>query len=164
MARPSQQTEKPPRSVHATLVSARGRGILITGAPGIGKSELALSLIDRGAQLVADDSPRLQQHDGQLWGLGRPGFEGKLHLQSIGMADIRKLYGEEAIAKQTVIRLIVHLDDCPQAIQGDRLLTGQWDRMAIASTPLPRLTLSPSRNINLALLVETAVQQKIPEN
>jgi len=46
----------------ASCVSVAGKALLIEGAPGSGKSSLALALIDRGAMLVGDDgiilSPR----------------------------------------------------------------------------------------------------------
>ena len=41
--------------VHATCVSLDDMGLLIRGPSGIGKSDLALRLIDTGARLVADD-------------------------------------------------------------------------------------------------------------
>ena len=42
-------------TIHATCVAIEGRGVLIVGPSGSGKSDLALRLIDRGAALVADD-------------------------------------------------------------------------------------------------------------
>ena len=43
------------QSVHGTCVEINGEAILIKGDPGVGKSSLALQLIDRGALLIADD-------------------------------------------------------------------------------------------------------------
>lgn len=44
-----------PPTIHATTVAIDGRAVLIEGASGAGKSDLALRLIDRGAVLIADD-------------------------------------------------------------------------------------------------------------
>lgn len=44
-----------PATIHATAISIAGAGVLLTGRPGSGKSDLALRLIDRGAILIADD-------------------------------------------------------------------------------------------------------------
>jgi len=52
--------------VHGTVVHWHGRGILLLGPSGSGKSDLALRLIDRGAALVADDLVRISARDGRL--------------------------------------------------------------------------------------------------
>ena len=44
-----------PELVHATAIALNGRGILLAGKSGSGKSDLAIRLIDRGAKLVCDD-------------------------------------------------------------------------------------------------------------
>lgn len=46
--------------LHATCVEWFGRGVLIRGKSGAGKSDLALRLIDAGAALVADDQVLLE--------------------------------------------------------------------------------------------------------
>jgi serine kinase of HPr protein (carbohydrate metabolism regulator) len=53
-------------TVHATCVAIDGRGILIRGRSGAGKSDLALRLIDRGARLVSDDYTILAASGGRL--------------------------------------------------------------------------------------------------
>ncbi|PTX57283.1 Hpr(Ser) kinase/phosphatase [Litoreibacter ponti] len=45
----------PPSQIHATCVALGGRGLLILGASGSGKSGLALQLMAYGAELVCDD-------------------------------------------------------------------------------------------------------------
>ena len=52
--------------VHASCVSVDGRGLLITGSSGSGKSDLALRLIDGGALLIADDQTELSIENGEL--------------------------------------------------------------------------------------------------
>ncbi len=42
-------------SIHGTLIDGRGVGVLLRGESGVGKSECALALIERGYSLVADD-------------------------------------------------------------------------------------------------------------
>jgi hypothetical protein len=53
-------------TLHASCVAIDGRGILLTGASGSGKSDLALRLIDRGAVLVGDDGIVVQARNGRL--------------------------------------------------------------------------------------------------
>ncbi|MEN8196664.1 MAG: hypothetical protein ABFS30_09120, partial [Pseudomonadota bacterium] len=56
----------PGRQVHATCVEISGCGVLIRGAPGSGKSDLALRLIEEGARLVADDRTDVAVVQGRL--------------------------------------------------------------------------------------------------
>ncbi|MBY6068615.1 HPr kinase/phosphatase C-terminal domain-containing protein [Leisingera aquaemixtae] len=75
--------------LHASCVALEGRGLLITGTSGQGKSALALQLMAYGAQLVADDRVLLRQMDGQvvasapepIRGLVEARFMGLLHAQ-----------------------------------------------------------------------------------
>lgn len=46
---------------HGTCVDWGGRGVLLLGPSGSGKSDLALRLIDAGAVLVADDQTELSE-------------------------------------------------------------------------------------------------------
>ncbi|MBV7397377.1 HPr kinase/phosphatase C-terminal domain-containing protein [Mameliella sp. DP3N28-2] len=52
--------------LHATSVAVAGRGLLIRGASGSGKSGLALEMMARGALLIADDRTIVRRHDGRL--------------------------------------------------------------------------------------------------
>jgi len=52
--------------VHATAVAIDGGAVLLRGPPGCGKSDLALRLIDRGAQLIADDQALLVRRDAHI--------------------------------------------------------------------------------------------------
>ena len=54
-------------TLHATCVAVEGRGVLITGPSGSGKSSLALALMAHGARLVADDRVTLSLREGTLW-------------------------------------------------------------------------------------------------
>ena len=82
----SETTTSPsPRLRQATCVAIGGRGILIEGAPGSGKSSLALALIDRGAALVGDDGVALRVSDGQLLASPAPATRGLLEVRGLGL-------------------------------------------------------------------------------
>jgi serine kinase of HPr protein (carbohydrate metabolism regulator) len=66
-------------------VAIGGRGVLIDGPPGIGKSSLALALIDRGATLVGDDGVLLEPRHGRLWALPPPNIAGLLEIRNVGL-------------------------------------------------------------------------------
>lgn len=52
--------------LHATCVAVDGRGVLIVGPSGSGKSALALRLLSLGARLVADDRTEVTVTGGRL--------------------------------------------------------------------------------------------------
>lgn len=74
-------------AVQLTCVALGGRGVLIQGAPGSGKSSLALALIDRGAVLVGDDGILLHEQGGRLIAAPHPNITGKLEVRNLGLVD-----------------------------------------------------------------------------
>lgn len=69
----------------ATCVAVGGRGLLIEGPPGAGKSSLALALIDRGAALVGDDGVELERRGDALWALPPPNIRGLIEVRNLGL-------------------------------------------------------------------------------
>ena len=75
-------------SVQASVVAMDGRGILLTGPPGSGKSELAVQLVDRGALLVADDLVSMALVGGWLHALPAARYAGRIMLRGVGLLDV----------------------------------------------------------------------------
>lgn len=69
----------------STCVAIAGRAILIEGAPGVGKSDLALRLIDRGAMLIGDDSILLERAEDRLVARPHPATRGLLEVRNLGL-------------------------------------------------------------------------------
>jgi serine kinase of HPr protein (carbohydrate metabolism regulator) len=86
----------------ASCVGVQGRGVLIEGPPGSGKSSLALALIDRGATLVGDDGVMLEAREGRLWALPPPNIAGLLEIRNVGLARLP--------AEPAPVALILRLD------------------------------------------------------
>ncbi|MEE1878335.1 HPr kinase/phosphorylase [Altererythrobacter litoralis] len=74
--------------VQATAVAIGGRALLLEGAPGSGKSSLALALIDRGAQLIGDDGVRLLREGDSVAASPPPNIAGKLEIRGVGIVDL----------------------------------------------------------------------------
>lgn len=72
-------------TLHATCVAVEGRGVLITGPSGSGKSGLALSLMALGARLVADDQVTLSVTEGALWATCPPAIRGMIEARGMGL-------------------------------------------------------------------------------
>lgn len=72
----------------ATGVAIDGRGLLLTGEPGTGKTSLALALIDRGATLIGDDSISLTISGDRLIASPPPHISGKIEIRNVGIAKL----------------------------------------------------------------------------
>ena len=72
-------------TVHATTVCRDGRGLLILGASGRGKSGLALQLIAYGATLVSDDRTDLFLRDGRVMARSPAALEGMIEARGMGL-------------------------------------------------------------------------------
>ena len=77
-------------NVHATLISFQGKGILLTGESGSGKSDLALRLImEQNAKLVADDRVILEKHNDKLIGYAPLNLANKLEVRGLGIVEFK---------------------------------------------------------------------------
>ncbi len=127
----------------ATCVALRGRGVLIEGPPGSGKSSLALALIDRGAQLVGDDGVLLERRGQALFALPHPNTVGLLEVRNVGIIAYPSL-------AECPVAMVVALDHAaPRYIDRPE----QTERAGIA---LPLVRLWPDSQV-LALRVELAL-------
>ena len=77
--------------VHATTIAIGGRGVLISGPPGSGKSDLALRLIDRGAVLVSDDQTLVRGEGGRALATAPATIAGKLEVRGLGIVAMARV-------------------------------------------------------------------------
>jgi HPr kinase/phosphorylase len=148
---------------HGVFLDVLGFGIMITGDSQIGKSELALELISRGAGLVADDAVEIFQ-------IGPETVQGRcptilrdfLEVRGIGVLNIKAIFGETAVRPRKTLRLIVHLErPTEDYFRGlDRLQT-KSSTTTILGVEIPTVTLAVVAGRNLAVLVEAAVRHYI---
>ena len=127
----------------ATAVAIGGRALLIEGPPGSGKSSLALALIDRGAQLVGDDSLMLEPRDGRLFARPHPETTGLLEVRNLGLIPL-------PVCESASIALVLRLDrDAPRFVEAA-------DRVEQLGLDLPLLRLWPDSPV-LAIKAELAL-------
>jgi HPr kinase/phosphorylase len=135
--------------IHASVVAVGGLGVLIRGAPGAGKSDLALRLIDAGAILVADDYCEAKAVGGRLVAHPPPAISGKLEVRGFGIVELPHV-------PSATIGLIVDL--VPEA-EIERLPDPKADGAeTIDGVRVPRLRLDPTHasaaaKVRLALRV-----------
>jgi HPr kinase/phosphorylase len=133
---------------HATLVDIYGVGVLVTGRSGIGKSETALDLVERGHRLVADDLVVItRQSRDVLVGAGRENAEHLMEIRGLGIIDIFPLFGVRAIRMQKRVEVELRLEDWDDAKNYDR---HGLDREAteILGVAIPKVTVPifPGKN------------------
>lgn len=119
------------QTVHGTCVSIDGVGVLLRGAPGSGKSDLALRLIDGGAQLVADDRVVLDRREGGLWARAPSTLAGLLEVRGIGVVKIGAI-------DEAPVRLVVDL-----APPGQIARLPECDEVTLQGESLPLHRLAP---------------------
>jgi HPr kinase/phosphorylase len=102
----------PVTSVHASLVDVYGCGLLFTGRSGIGKSETALDLVERGHRLVADDVVTITRRQGDvLIGSGNQLLRHHMEIRGLGIIDVQSIFGIRSIRLQKRVEVEVHLKE-----------------------------------------------------
>lgn len=147
----------PEESVHGTLMEITGLGVLITGGSGMGKSETALELINRGHRLVADDAVIVKRVGDKLIGRAPEKTKFYMEVRGIGIIDVRRMYGVGAILGSEHIDLVLDLQKWEERVQTDRLGSTKMSR-EILGIPVPKLTLPVMPGRNLAIVAEVAAR------
>lgn len=147
-------------SLHGVFMDVLGMGVLITGASGTGKSELALELISRGHRLVADDCAEFTRLTPSIINGSSPlGLSGFMEVRGLGILNVPMMFGDSAIKAAKYLRLIIHLEmmDADRLRQLDRL-DGDYQTRKVLGLHIPQITLPIAPGRNLAVLVECAVR------
>lgn len=127
----------------ASCVSIGGAAILITGESGIGKSELALALIDRGARLISDDQVALRCAGACLIASPAQNIAGQIEVRNLGLMPM-------ATGPECPVALLVELNrDAPRWIE-------RCDQRVILGVAIPQIGLTPDSRV-LAIKAEMAL-------
>ncbi|MCL1924286.1 MAG: HPr(Ser) kinase/phosphatase [Defluviitaleaceae bacterium] len=101
----------PKVTLHGVLIDIFGEGVMIMGDSGIGKSETALELIKRGHRLIADDAIDIKRiSSNTLIGQCPSLIQNFMEVRGIGIIDVQKMFGVEALKTSQVIDLILNLE------------------------------------------------------
>lgn len=148
----------PGLTLHGVFLSVHGLGVLLTGPSGVGKSELALDLITRGHALVADDAVEFRRRaGGVLVGASSPLLAGFMEARGLGVLDIGRCYGAQAVKAEERLDLIIRLDDTPRPhFSGEERLRGRRSLRRLLDVEVPEIFLARGLGHNLAPMVETA--------
>jgi len=136
-------------TVHGSLVDVYGVGVLITGRSGIGKSEVALDLVERGHRLVADDVVYLTRRtEGILIGSCSETLLHHMEIRGIGIIDVCSLFGVHAVRFQKRVEIELHLEEWEEGQDYDRTgLEEKYTSYLDVSIPTVNLPIFPGKNI-----------------
>ena len=137
--------------VHGSLVDVYGTGLLFTGRSGIGKSEIALDLVERGHRLVSDDVVTLtKKTEGVLIGSGSKMLKHFMEIRGVGILDVRQMFGVRAIRLQKRVETEVELVEWDKTKDFERLgLEEQYKDYLGVKVPHIRLPIYPGKNITV---------------
>lgn len=152
----------PETTVHGVLMRVLGLGILLLGKSGIGKSEAALALLNRGHSLVADDVVQaVESAPGVLKGRAPEGLRHHIEIRGLGVLNVAEIFGTLATREETPIDLAIEFFDAGEAseVESDRL--GIDDRtLAILGAEIPYLQIHLRPGRDIATLVEVAARNQ----
>jgi HPr kinase/phosphorylase len=141
----------PQMEMHGTLVDVYGIGLLFTGRSGIGKSECALDLIERGHRLVADDVVEVTRTGEEvIIGRYREVLKHNIEIRGVGVIDVQAIFGIRGIRMQKRIEVEVNLQDWDDAADYERLgLERQSSEILGVRVPKVIVPLFPGKNITV---------------
>jgi len=153
--------------VHGGLVEILGVGVLLRGASGIGKSECALELVQRGYRLVADDVVKIdvvapEQEGGAPVLLGRAPelIRHYMEIRGIGLVCVPDLYGPDSVLLEARIDLVCRLERWQEGAAYERIgLERETELLGEIAMPTVVLPVRPARS--MATLVEVAARDHL---
>lgn len=144
--------------INGVLMDIMGQGILIRGQSGIGKSETALELINKGHQLISDDLVEfyLDSNDEPV-GRSIEKIRNWLEVRGLGVINIIDLFGVGAVLEEKKLDLVINLENWDPKKKYDRLGEGNL-YFKILGKDIPMINIPVALGRNLSTLVEVAVK------
>ncbi len=147
--------------LHGVLVEVSGIGILISGESGIGKSECALELINRGHRLVSDDLVHVERKGkGSLRGRSPERTRYFMEIRGLGLINVKSLFGVAAVAEETPIEVNVELVPWKEETVFDRIESEERRRI-ILGVAIPLVRVPVRSGGNMATIVEIVAKNRL---
>lgn len=136
--------------LHGTMVDVYGIGILISGKSGLGKSEVALDLIERGHRLVSDDVVMLTKKGNTLLASATEMNKHFMEIRGLGIIDVMSMFGIRSIRYQKRLEVVLELSPWDETKNIDRTgLDNDTTEILDTTIPLIHLPITPGKNITV---------------
>ena len=139
------------QTVHGSLVDVYGIGMLLIGKSGIGKSEVALDLVERGHRLVADDVVIVTKKEEQvIMGAGTDLVQHFMEIRGLGLVDVRAMFGVRAIRYQKRVEVVVSMQLWDPDEEYTRLgMVDEAYPLLGTHLPMVKLPITPGKNVTV---------------
>ncbi len=141
---------------HGSMVDVYGVGVLLTGKSGLGKSEIALDLIERGHGLVADDVVVIRRKgESMVLNAKRNDIiDHFMEIRGLGVVDVKANFGIRAIRDVKEVQVVVELLEWNKELGYERLgLDTKCTKILGVEVPLVELPIFPGKNITVIIEV-----------
>lgn len=148
----------PETLIHGVFLNIYGKGVIIKGDSGIGKSEIALELVKRGHLLVADDAVELYHLGQSIVGKAPEVLTNLLEIRGIGVIDVSKMFGISSILDKDKVDLIIQLDRWVPSREYTRVGVEENDSTEeILGVKIPKIVVPVSSGRSMSVIIEAAV-------
>ncbi len=143
-------------NLYGVMMNIYGKGIMITGKSGIGKSELALDLISRGHMLVADDRVDVSRVHNDILCTAPRLLKKMLEIRGLGIVDVTKLFGSNTYLNKCELDFVIKLVKFDEVGEKDRLNPVN-EKLNVLGLDVPMLVIPVTEGKSLSVIIEAAV-------
>ncbi|AJM71962.1 HPr(Ser) kinase/phosphatase [Mycoplasma yeatsii] len=145
---------------HATLLNIFGKGVLIKGKSGIGKSEIALELVKNNHLFVGDDRIILTKKSNKIFGKSHPILKNLVEVRGIGIFDIAKASGYQIIMEETLVDLVIELVPFKEdGIDSTERIGFEWNETDILGVKVKHISIPVSAGRSITNIIQAAIGQ-----
>ena len=147
----------PVKTMHGVFLQIYGKGVLLTGESGMGKSEIALELIKKGHLLVADDRVDCAVIHKQIIGQAPEILKQMLEIRGVGIINVSKMFGVASVLDKAMVDLNIHIEQWKPNNQYDRLGIEEKKYTDILGVQIPKLIIPVKEGRSMGVIIESAV-------
>lgn len=142
--------------MHCVAMQMNGYGLLIMGPSGVGKSELALDLIQKGHKFIGDDVIEVSKQNNKIYASHAKELGFNLHQRQIGIINIKDLYKLQAVIEISQIHLVIEMIPC----QNENQIEMTEGTHPILGLHIPSYRLPVRKGQNISTLIDVIVKNE----